>query len=204
REESEAAQIKGMEIPMHDPRAFHGMAISYATGPRGACHLKGDYYSVDLGTAVPEYMILPGDRLSSEGKGVSAAKYQSVKDLYDALTLCKFSPLSVTQICAALNAVTGWDVTPEEFLVTGDRSINIKRAINNLLGLGREHDTLPRICTTPLEEGSTAGTAPDLDGMLREYYAWRGWDWDTGRPMRERLVSLGLSRQAADLYGELS
>ncbi|MDT8273719.1 MAG: aldehyde ferredoxin oxidoreductase C-terminal domain-containing protein, partial [Desulfomonilia bacterium] len=58
RDEGEAAQVKGMEMPMHDPRAFHGMAISYATGPRGACHLKGDYYTVDLGTAVPEFMIL--------------------------------------------------------------------------------------------------------------------------------------------------
>ncbi|UCH22898.1 MAG: aldehyde ferredoxin oxidoreductase family protein, partial [Deltaproteobacteria bacterium] len=36
RDEGEAAQIKGLEMPMHDGRAFHGLAISYATGPRGA------------------------------------------------------------------------------------------------------------------------------------------------------------------------
>lgn len=200
RDESEAAQVKGMEIPMHDPRAFHGMALSYATGPRGACHLKGDYYSVDLGTAVPEYMILPSDRLSSQGKAQSVAKYQSVKDLYDALTLCKFSPLSVSQICSLLKAVTGWDVTPEEFLSAGDRSINLKRVINNLLGLTRDHDTLPGICLRPLEEGSTAGTTPDINTMLSEYYAWRRWDESTGWPTREVLGELGLVRQASDLY----
>ena len=69
RDEGEAAQVKGLEVPMHDGRAFHGLALSYATGPRGACHLKGDYYNIDLGNMVLEYMILPSDRLVSEGKG---------------------------------------------------------------------------------------------------------------------------------------
>ncbi len=201
RDEGEAAQVKGMEIPMHDPRAFHGMALSYATGPRGACHLKGDYYTVDLGTAVPEYMILPGDRLSSVGKGESAARYQSFKDLYDSFALCKFSPVTVTQISQIMKAITGWEVTPQEILTTGDRSINIKRAINNRLGLTREHDKVPRICLEPLSEGSTAGVSPDMDLLLRDYYAYRRWDWDTGRPAQEKLEELGLGAVAADLYG---
>lgn len=44
-----AAHVKGLEMPMHDPRAFAGQALSYATGPRGACHLRGYFYLVDLG-----------------------------------------------------------------------------------------------------------------------------------------------------------
>jgi aldehyde:ferredoxin oxidoreductase len=40
-------------------------------------------------------MILPTDRLISEGKGEPAAKFQSFKDLFDSLTLCKFAPLQV-------------------------------------------------------------------------------------------------------------
>ncbi|MCU0576487.1 MAG: aldehyde ferredoxin oxidoreductase family protein [Desulfobacterota bacterium] len=201
RDQDEAAQIKGMEIPMHDPRAFHGMAISYATGPRGACHLKGDYYTIELGTAVPEFMILPGDRLTSVGKAENAAKYQSIKDLYDSLTLCKFSPLSVTQLCQIMKAVTGWDVNPQEILTTGDRSINLKRAINNILGLTRAEDRVPKICLEPLTEGSSAGISPDMDLMLREYYAYRKWDWDTGIPSKEKLVELGLEEPAAVLHG---
>lgn len=200
RDEGEAAQVKGMELPMHDVRAFHGMAISYATGPRGACHLKGDYYSVDLGTAIPEFMILPGDRLSSEGKGESAAKYQSLKDLYDSFTLCKFSPVTVTQLSRILSAITGWDVDPQYILEAGDRSINIKRAISNKLGVTREMDTLPKICLEPLQEGSTAGTSPDMDLLLKEYYAYRNWDWDTGKPSRDILEKLGLHKVAEDLY----
>ena len=200
RDEGEAAQVKGLEMPMHDGRAFHGLAVSYATGPRGACHLKGDYYNIDLGNMVLEYMILPGDRLNSEGKAEPAAKFQSFKDLFDALTLCKFSPLQVPQLCDMLNALTGWEFGPEDLLAAGDRSINIKRAISNRFGLTRAHDTLPKICLDALEEGTTAGIVPDLEGMLKEYYQFRGWDWTTGKPSREKLIELGLNQVAEDLY----
>ncbi len=200
RNADEAAQVKGLEMPMHDGRAFHGMALSYATGPRGACHLKGDYYNVDLGNMVLEYMILPSERLSSEGKSEGAAKYQSLKDLFDSLTLCKFAPLMPTQLCEMLKAITGWDYGAKELLAAGDRSINLKRAVSNKLGLTREQDKLPRICAAPLDEGSTAGVEPDMDKMLKAYYQFRGWDWATGWPKKEKLLELGLNQVAAEMY----
>jgi len=201
RDEGEAAQVKGLEMPMHDSRAFHGMAISYATGPRGACHLKGEYYTVDIGGgAIPELFILPGERMSSENKGESAAKYQSIKDLYDSLTLCKFSPLSVTQVCEMLNAVTGWDIDPQELLKIGDRSMTLKRAISNKFGVTIEHDRMPEICSRVLDEGAIAGSKLDMDLMLKDYYAYRGWDIKTGKPKKEKLIELELDHVAADLY----
>ena len=36
--------------------------------------------------------------------------------------------------------------------------------------------------------------------LLRDYYAFRGWDWQTGRPGRRKLIELGLDRAARDLY----
>jgi len=201
-DEDEAAQVKGLEVPMHDGRAFHGVAISYATGPRGACHLKGDYYSVDLGGFVAELNILPGDRLDSAGKAEPAAKYQSLKDLFDALTLCKFASLTVTQICQILTALTGWQYAPEDLLAAGDRSINIKRAISNKLGLTRDGDRLPKICLEALSDGNVAGQTPNMDLMLKEYYGYRGWDWETGKPSRDKLIELGLDQVARDMYPE--
>jgi len=200
RDEGEAAQVKGLEIPMHDGRAFHGLAVSYATGPRGACHLKGDYYNIDLGGFVAEWNILPGDRLTSAGKAEPAAKYQSLKDLFDALTLCKFAPLTVTQICQIFTALTGWECSPEDLMAAGDRSINIKRAINNKLGLTREGDRLPKICLEPLTDGNVAGQTPDMNLMLKEYYDYRGWDWETGKPTKAKLIDLGLDKVAGELY----
>jgi aldehyde:ferredoxin oxidoreductase len=197
---NEAAHIKGLEMPMHDARAFTGMAISYATGPRGACHLKGDYYNVDLGSAIPELGIMPGDRLQSEGKAEPAAKFQNYRDMFDSLLLCKFAPLSATQISQMLSSITGWTYTAEDLNTAGERSINLKRAINNKLGVTREDDSLPSPCIMALEEGSTAGKSPDMGTLLKEYYDFRKWDWNTGKPTMEKLIELGLEDVARDLW----
>ena len=200
RDEGEAAQVKGLEMPMHEGRAFHGQAISYATNPRGACHLKGDYYNIDLGNMILEYMVLPSDRLVSEGKGEPAAKFQSFKDLFDSLTLCKFSPVQPPQICDMLNAITGWEFSHEDLLAAGNRSINLKRAISNLQGVTRDHDRLPEICLVPLSEGTTDGVQPNMEVMLKEYYQYHGWDWESGKPAKDKLIDLGLAQVAAKLY----
>ena len=196
----EAAHVKGLEVPMHDARAFTGDAISYATGPRGACHLKGDYYNIDLGGAVLELGILPGDRFQSEGKAEPAAKFQNFKDTFDSLLLCKFAPLSATQVSEILTSVTGWDYTPADIGTAGERSLNLKRAINNKLGVTREDDKLPKVCIEALKEGSTADKSPDMDLLLKDYYDFRKWDWGTGKPTREKLVELGLDDAAGDLW----
>jgi aldehyde:ferredoxin oxidoreductase len=52
----------------------------------------------------------------------------------------------------------------------------------------------------PLDEGTSADRVPDMDKMLREYYAYRSWDWETGRPSRDKLLELGLDQVAEDLY----
>jgi aldehyde:ferredoxin oxidoreductase len=200
RDEGEAAQVKGLEMPMHEGRAFHGQAISYATNPRGACHLKGDYYNIDLGNMILEYMVLPSDRMVSEGKGEPAAKYQSFKDLFDSLTLCKFSPVQPPQICDMLNAITGWEFSHEDLLAVGNRSINLKRAISNLQGVTRDHDKLPEICLVPLSEGTTDGVQPNMEVMLKEYYQYHGWDWESGKPAKDKLIELGLAQVADKLY----
>jgi len=202
RDEGEAAQVKGLEMPMHDARAFHGQALMYATGSRGACHLRGDYYPVDVATMIPEYGVEASDRFSAgNDKAVMAAKVQSHRDTFDSLLICKFAPLSPTVLGQALTAVTGWEYTPQDLLDTGERSIDLKRAISLKMGLTRDEDTLPRICAEALTEGSSAGISPDMDRLLKDYYECRQWDWDTGKPKEEKLIELGLDQVAQDLYG---
>lgn len=197
----DAAQVKGLEIPMHDPRSTTGMALSYATGSRGACHLRGDYYSLDLGGRVPEYEIQAFDRFqSSKEKAVMSAKLQSFKDLFDSILACKFSNFTPTQMADLLNAVTGWSYTPADLFTVGERSMNIKRAISNILGVTREHDHMPRISIAPMKDGATAGKSPDMEKLLKEYYDYRQWDWDSGKPKPEKLLELGLDDVARDLW----
>ena len=198
----EAAHVKGLEFPMHDPRAYQGAALAYAVGPRGACHLKGAFYNLDApGTEVGvELGITFSDKNDPAQKGAMTAKILSFCELYNSFTLCQFSPIPAQIIARILSDITGWDFKTMDLLTFGERSLNLKRAINNKLGVSREDDRIPEIARKALNEGGTAGIEPDMDMMLKEFYAVSQWDWATGKPEKEKLVELGLENVANDLY----
>jgi aldehyde:ferredoxin oxidoreductase len=198
----EAAHVKGLEIPMHDPRAYQGSALTYAVGPRGACHLKGSFYSLDapgneVGTALG---ITFSDKNDPAQKGALSAKILFFCELYNSFTLCQFSPLPADMIVRLLFSITNQHFTPMDLLIFGERSLNLKRAINNILGVTRADDKLPKIVRQALNEGATAGIEPDMDLMLKEFYSVCQWDWDTGKPQKSKLNELGLQWVAKDLY----
>ncbi len=198
----EAAHVKGLEFPMHDPRAYQGAALSYAVGPRGACHLKGGFYSLDVpGNEVGlDLGITFTDKNNPAQKGALAAKVLFFCEVYNSFTLCEFSPIPAAMIAKILQEITGRPVKAMDLLTFGERSLNLKRAINNRLGVTRKDDTLPKIVRQALTEGATAGIEPDLDRMLPEFYEVCDWDWETGKPTKKKLMELGLERMAADLY----
>ncbi len=72
-----AAHVRGLEIPMHDPRAFSSLAVAYATNNRGACHLPHQMYNVEMGMKIREYGSVSSVRFENEGKGVVTAKMQN-------------------------------------------------------------------------------------------------------------------------------
>jgi aldehyde:ferredoxin oxidoreductase len=82
----------------------------------------------------------------------------------------------------------------------GERSWNLKRAINNRMGLTRANDKLPKALLTPFPDGGSAGFVPDIENMLIAYYEARGWDLETGKPSKEKLIELGLDDVAKDLW----
>lgn len=188
-----AAHVKGLEVPAHDPRAFFGMAISYATSPRGACHMQGDVYFVDLGVEFPELEIYSTDRHSNEGKADIAIKCQNLRALYNALVMCQFANLEAQSICDLLSYATGFEVGVGDVNAIGERIFNLKRAFNNSMGIRREDDTIPKLILTPLSDGGTMGKTPDFNKQIREYYKLRDWDWNSGKPSRKKLQELGLT-----------
>lgn len=199
----EAAHVKGLEFPMHDPRAYQGAALAYAVGPRGACHLKGSFYNLDApGNEVGlELGITFTDKNDPGQKGALTAKMLQFCELYNSFTLCQFSPIPAPMIAQILTGITGEDFKAMDLLTFGERSLNLKRAINNKLGITREDDKIPEITRKALNEGGTAGIEPDMDMMLREFYTVSKWDWETGKPTEEKLMELGLHWVAEDLYG---
>jgi len=86
-------------------------------------------------------------------------------------------------------------------LRAGERGWNLKRAINNRMGVTAANDRLPKALLEPYSTGGSEGFVPDLQGMLYAYYASRGWDLQSGFPARSKLEALGLEQAARDLWG---
>ncbi|MHB0978818.1 MAG: aldehyde ferredoxin oxidoreductase C-terminal domain-containing protein [Thermoleophilia bacterium] len=98
-----------------------------------------------------------------------------------------------------VGCVTGAGYTLNELLEVGRRVWFLKRGLSNLFGARAEHDRLPPRLLAPLDDGPTAGSVPDMDLMLREFYELRGIHPD-GLPSRTVLEALGLG-DLADLLG---
>ncbi len=188
-----AIQVNGLEVPMHDPRAFVGMGLVYATSPRGACHNKGDMFRLDLGGAIYELGIDVGDRFeSSPEKALMTSKMQDWRTLQDSMIMCMFNNADVHLILDMLNAVTGWDLQMDELLPLGERAFNLKRLLNGKLGLTAANDRLPKLLLQPLTEEEVETRVPDMGVLLPAYYQVRGWDPQTGMPTAEKVRELGL------------
>jgi aldehyde:ferredoxin oxidoreductase len=189
-----AVTVKRLEVPMHDPRAFTGMAVTYALSPCGASHMQGDMYGVDMGQSVStELGIEFGDRFeSSEQKGRLAARQQAWRNLYNSLILCQFQDPGVLGVLKALNYATGWNLKSEDLMTLGKRIVTMKRLLNIRRGVTRADDCLPAILLKPLHSGGTEGNVPDLEALLKGAYAEFGWDANTGRPAGKTIEELGL------------
>jgi aldehyde:ferredoxin oxidoreductase len=196
-----AATVRKLEIPMHDVRAFSGMAPVYALSPRGACHLQGDMYGVDTGQGpATELGIIPGDRFeNSEEKGAITARAQAWRSIYNALIVCHFMNPGASQIQKALTAATGWEYSLEDLLLAGKRIFTIKRMLNIRLGSSAEDDRLPEFMLKSFPAGGTTGFVPDLKILLKGAYSEHGWDPINGLPTTDTLKAYGLEFTIPDL-----
>jgi len=200
--EEEAVQVNGLEVAYHDPRGVSGMALSYATSPRGACHNQSDYFFVDWGHSQEKIGIEFMSRHAQAEKSANVAKHQDWRTMFNAMVMCIFANVEPNEQVALINAACGLDWVIGDMMRAGERAWNLKRAINNRIGLTRANDKLPKALLEPFSDGGSEGFVPDIDAMLLAYYEARGWDTKTGKPSREKLIELGLEDVAGDLWGK--
>jgi aldehyde:ferredoxin oxidoreductase len=199
-----AVHVKGMESPMHDPRTFYSMGLTYAVGPRGACHLHGHSPLWEgIQDPVPEWG-LKGTypTFVSEGKGNLVKLSQDYTAVVNSMVSCYFVTfiLKPSDLAAVLSAATGTHYTAKSLLKVGERIMALHRAYNNLCGITRKDDVLAPRQLELTREGGNAGKAPDMEVMLKDFYKASGWT-PAGKPSRQTLESLGLRDVARDLYG---
>ncbi|MFC4437015.1 MULTISPECIES: aldehyde ferredoxin oxidoreductase family protein [Natrialbaceae] len=172
--EDNSLAVKGQTIPAYDPRCMKGMGIGYATSNRGACHLRGYTPAAEI-LGIPEKV----DPYEYEGKGELTAEFQDLHAISDSFDICKFNAFAegIEEYVSQYNGMTGFDVTEDELMETGERIYNLERYYNNLAGFDGADDSLPaRFLEDGIRgQGASEGEYCELEEMKDEYYDHRGW-----------------------------
>lgn len=197
--EERAVQVNGLEVAYHDPRGASGMALVYATSPRGACHNQSDYFDVDIGQVETELGLQFFPRQAGAEKAANVALHQDWRTVFNSLVICFFANVPPKTLLELINTGCGLDWDLQEMMRSGERGWTIKRAINNRLGLGKANDRLPEPLLEPLLDGGAAGFLIEFDAMLEAYYQARGWDAASGYPSARMLKRLEMDWLAKDL-----
>ena len=206
-----AMHVKGLEIIQGEPRGLKGYGLGYCVASRGGDHLRAEPFfemSEDEEEAIRRFgtpkAAYPGEY---EGKGKVVRYFEEWCAVVDCLNICKNTAICMEAMpfdlaAEFLNAVTGWDMTGDEVRKAGERIMNVERAFCVREGISRADDRLPdRFLNEPLPEecGPSAGLVFELDPMLDEYYADRGWDQQWGWPTRAVLDRLDLEQVKEEL-----
>lgn len=133
-----AIHTKGQELPMHDPRGKKGLAISYATTPRGGQHMEGMHD--DGAEGLGKYGTLeigvygPIDRMSWENKSRFCKIYQNLGSFNNSAITCTYIGWDAS-LCSgynpyprfreALYATMGLEIGVPEMLLIGERNFNM-------------------------------------------------------------------------------
>lgn len=208
---------KGM-TEVEDVRGFPQWALAYAISSRGADHLKA-HGQVDKQKrqdvservfGVPDV----SNPTSSSYKGRSVKYNEDFQAIINSLGVCMMNTLSLSlkfdakqavdavAYAPIFHAVTGLDLSGEEFMECAERIVCLEKAYNTRLGLTRNDDTLHgRWMYEPCPSGIGRGMkcSDYLDDCLDEYYQERGFDLRTGLLTREKLEAIGLESVADDL-----
>ena len=198
-----AQQIKGLEVTGYDLRCLKTAALGFAVSFRGADHNRSGAYAIDLTGKV--------DRLKAEkGRGKLVKDSEDIYALIDSLIICKNAKGTLYKelfdMAKLYSLVTGYEMTPEELSVAGERINTVAKLINIREGLSRQDDTLPwKVMNQPIpDDGPAKGalvTQDELDLLLDDYYQSRGWTLD-GVPTKSKLKELGMEDLSTIIEGK--
>lgn len=194
-----AMHIGGQEVPMHDPKYGWHWATVYTIDATPARHMQGGEGFVPAGMELP-----PFDAKSFSGRAPAHKKMACYAHVANSVGMCLFGTLFCMKsnaIADFLPAVTGWDVSMDDLLRTGERIANIRQAFNIREGLNHTKFKMPNrvLGMPPQKAGPLAGVQLDIDTLATEYLKELDWDPKTGKPSKAKLEQLGLKDVAASL-----
>lgn len=206
--EKYAMHAGGQEPGMHDGRMDPMMGLHFSVDPTPGRHTIGSdtYYNymqlwqyVSWAPKVKSRTPKTEQYIASEESALKSVAGSCYKQLVDGIGGCIFAMITGAQhfrVFDYLNAATGWNKTPDEYMEIGRRMQTLRQMFNIREGIDpvsfKLHDRLAGV--PPMKEGPNAGkTLPILD-MMRGHWRAFGWDGDTGAPTSETITKLELDK----------
>jgi aldehyde:ferredoxin oxidoreductase len=194
-----AMHAGGQELPMHDSRNDPGWALTYQIEPTPGRHTIASYVDADLRSGkeqFPEVKRMVKAARTKQSKKVSITTATSIyTQIINGCGVCIFGPDTIHYpIVDFLNAVTGWNLTADEYFKTGKRILNLRKAFTVREGVRPVDSKLPprAIGTPPLTVGPLKGISVDVDSLEKDLHNLLGWDPGTGGPTSETLKEMEL------------
>jgi aldehyde:ferredoxin oxidoreductase len=182
--------VRGIELPLHDPRFAPGHARIYQCDPTPARHVKGGLGLRDL--RAPNEV-----KYNYEGRGQMDVEAACRIEIFNTSGFCLFGSFCMPSDAAVrlIGAVTGWDFKGEDVIQTGKRIMNMRYAFNLREGQKPtdKDNMLPERCVgnPPLTEGPLKDVTLDHNKMAYSFFESMGWNKETLIPTRESLEELG-------------
>lgn len=219
--EDSAMHVKGLEIPMIDPRGRTSTwSFGILTNVRGGDHLRCRnpvenlrynenkhqfrkerfgfepkmYDALDM----PEELKLKAIDMENDTTDIAIMSYwaEDLINLFNSLGVCIRPPvehrLGPTILAEAYTAFTGLDMDPELLMLAAERSWNLMKLFNIREGEKPEDSKFPsRFYKEEINDKKL--DEAQMREVLRQYYQARGWNPETGVPTQEKLYELGLT-----------
>ncbi len=197
----------GQEPAMHDGRNDPGFNIHYSLEPTPGRHTLGAHLYYEMfqlwkrvkGLPKPKPLFAKSSkyRIDAE-KAAMAAACSRFMSLANGAGMCMFGLFlgaKRTPTFDWLNAATGWTLSPEDYMVVGERIQTLKQAFNVKHGIEPKNNFISARAqgTVPQREGANKGRSVDVEKLACDYWTQFGWDPDTGKPKDETLRKLGIS-----------
>jgi aldehyde:ferredoxin oxidoreductase len=190
--------VRGIELPMHDPRFSPRFARTYQHDPTPARHVKG-------GLGIPDFRSPNEVKYDYDGRGQLDVAVTCHTEIMNISGSCLFGGFSMPQgaLSRLIEAATGWDFKEDDMLRTGKRIMNMRHVFNLREGQKRADSLLPTRCVgdPPLTEGPLKGVTVDHRKLADQFFESIGWNKETLVPTRESLEDLGgMEDVIRDLY----
>jgi aldehyde:ferredoxin oxidoreductase len=198
----------GQEPGMHDARLDPVLGIHFSADPTPGRHTigAGQYYNyirlwdyVTWAPKVKNRTPKEEDYIPSETVALKSVANSCYKQIVDGIGGCMFAMITGAQhlrVFDYLNAATGWNKTPDEYMEIGKRMQTLRQMFNIREGIDpisfKMHDRMAG--NPPLKDGANAGKSVPIEQMMREHWRAFGWSPETGVPTEETLRKLELEK----------